>query len=43
MKSKTVNEKPNAYVIGKDSNVFVTLGICTQALIDAKMNEKADE
>ncbi len=37
------SEKPKAKVIGQNGNVFVTLGICTQALKKAGLREQADE
>ncbi len=36
-------KKPIAKVIGKDSNIFVTLGICTKALYDAGYSDKSEE
>lgn len=35
--------KPTAKVIGENGNVFVTLGICKQALQKAGYRDKADE
>ncbi len=37
------NSKPKAKVTGADSNVFVTLGICSGALRRAGMSDKATE
>jgi len=35
--------KPIAKVIGQDSNVFITLGICKKALIKAGLRDQATE
>lgn len=40
---ETKIEKPTAKVIGQDSNVFVTLGICSKALKKAGQHEQARE
>jgi len=37
------NKKPIAKVTGRDNNVFVTLGICSQALKKSGMRKEADE
>jgi hypothetical protein len=36
-------EKPIAYVIGEDGNVFNTLGICSKALKSVGLHDKAKE
>ena len=40
---ETSFKKPVAKVIGKDSNVFVLLGICTGALQKAGYSDKVEE
>lgn len=40
---KTEIEKPEAKVIGEDSNVFNLIGICRRALIRSGQKEKAEQ